>query len=667
MPDVRRQSSSNLELLTIYEISKILGSSLDLKQTLREVLRLLSYQLQMHRGRIFLVGDDNMLRLMAANGLPDDALDGEGISEGEGVVGRIYKTGVPAVIPNLADEPLFLNRFGGRGDLDEQVASLVGAPIKAGGSTIGVITVDRISDDGPSGNFGADVRFMTMVANLVGQTVRLHRSVAEERRFLMRETFRIQKELRPPPAAAVADIVSSSPNMTEVLAQVHRVAAFKSTVLVRGESGTGKELIARAIHNLSPRKDGPFIRVNCAALPESLLESELFGHEKGAFTGAQKDHKGRFELASGGTLFLDEIGDISSSFQAKLLRVLQEQEFERVGGSKTIKTDVRLICATNLNLEEAVGHGKFRADLYFRINVVTIFLPPLRERRSDIAPLARHFVAKFNKDNGMQLAIDKEALTVLDRCSWPGNVRELENCIERAATQAQDGAIRAADLSCSMNLCSSSVLFQYQGAGGGAAVGGLGVFNNPSAPPPAAHAPHAPAARQPLRPAAPVPAPAPMPAPMPVAAAGGESAWPGCASNCAAAPVAGCSGGTRVPLNAVNALPEPVVASAPPPPAANGAVNGMNGGGYGGGGGYANGAPPSSAAGLGGAGLGGAGPLDPDDGEFDEPESGPLRDRLIWAMERTGWVQAKAARLLGMTTRQVSYALRKYNIEIKRF
>ena len=657
MPDVRRQTSSNLELLTIYEISKILGSSLDLKQTLREVLRLLSYQLQMHRGRIFLSGDDNMLRLMAANGLSDDALDGEGISEGEGVVGRIYKTGVPAVIPNLADEPLFLNRFGGRGDLQEQVASLVGAPIKAGGATIGVITVDRISDDGPSGNFGADVRFMTMVANLVGQTVRLHRSVAEERRFLMRETFRIQKELRPPPAAAVADIVSSSPNMTEVLAQVHRVAAFKSTVLVRGESGTGKELIARAIHNLSPRKDGPFIRVNCAALPESLLESELFGHEKGAFTGAQKDHKGRFELASGGTLFLDEIGDISSSFQAKLLRVLQEQEFERVGGSKTIKTDVRLICATNLNLEEAVGHGKFRADLYFRINVVTIFLPPLRERRSDIAPLARHFVAKFNKDNGMSLAIDKEALTVLDRCSWPGNVRELENCIERAATQAQDGAIRAADLSCSMNLCNSSVLFQYQGAGGGAAVGGLGVFNNPSAPPPAVHAP-APAARPPLRPAVPAPVPAPMPA-----AAVAENGWPGCASNCAAAPVAGCSGGTRVPLSAVNGVAEAVAAPAPPPPAVNGAVNGVNGGGYvGAAGGYANGAPPSSAAGLGGSGA-----LDPDDGEFDEPESGPLRDRLIWAMERTGWVQAKAARLLGMTTRQVSYALRKYNIEIKRF
>lgn len=657
MPDVRRKSSSNLELLTIYEISKILGSSLDLKQTLREVIRLLSYQLQMHRGRIYLLGDDNLLRLMAANGLPEEAFDGAAIGEGEGVVGRIFKTGVPAVIPNLADEPLFLNRFGGRGDLQEQVASLVGVPIKAGGAAIGVMTVDRISDDGPSGNFGADVRFLTMVANLVGQTVRLHRSVAEERRFLMRETFRIQKELKAP-LAPVTDIVSSSPNMGEVLAQVHRVAAFKSTVLVRGESGTGKELIARAIHNLSPRKDAPFIRVNCAALPESLLESELFGHEKGAFTGAQKDHKGRFELASGGTLFLDEIGDISSSFQAKLLRVLQEQEFERVGGSKTIKTDVRLICATNLNLEEAVGHGKFRADLYFRINVVTIFLPPLRERRSDIAPLAKHFVAKFNKDNGMNLAIDKDALSVLDRCSWPGNVRELENCIERAATQSQGGAIRAADLSCSMNLCNSSVLFQYQGTGGGA-VGGLGVFN-PLAPPPVAGRAPAPPSSAPAHPAAPMHpapmrpvAPPPVQAQMPVipAAAADGAAWPTCASNCAAAPIAGCGGGRApTPAEAVAALPEPIP---------HGTSNG-----YPAAGGYV--APPPPHAALPQA-PHAAPPLDPDDGDFDEPESGPLRDRLIWAMERTGWVQAKAARLLGMTTRQVSYALRKYNVEIKRF
>nr|WP_168220344.1 GAF domain-containing protein [Azospirillum thermophilum] len=252
-----RSSTSNLELLTIYEVSKILGSSLDLHQTLREVLRALAYQLQMHRGRIYLLGEDNVLRLVAANGLSTEAVaQTMVVNEGEGITGRILKTGMPVVVPNLAEEPLFLNRSGGRDDLDEQVASLVGVPIKAAGAVVGVLTIDRISDDGPSGHFGSDVRFLTMVANLIGQTVRLHRTVAEERRFMMRETFRVQKELRPI-TAPINDVVCSSPNMVEVLAQVHRVAPFKSTVLIRGESGTGKELIARAIHNLSPRKDAP--------------------------------------------------------------------------------------------------------------------------------------------------------------------------------------------------------------------------------------------------------------------------------------------------------------------------------------------------------------------------------------------------------------------------
>jgi len=632
-------SSSSLELLTIYEVSKILGSSLDLEQTLREVLRALSYQLQMHRGRVYLQGEDGALRLVAAQGLPKDSPAQEiDYNQGEGISGRILKTGMPAVVPNLAEEPLFNNRSGGRDDLDEQVASLVGVPIKAAGTVIGVLTIDRISDDGPSGHFGSDVRFLTMVANLIGQTVRLHRTVAEERRFMMRETFRVQKELRPV-VAPVNDVVCTSPNMVDVLAQVHRVAPFKSTVLIRGESGTGKELIARAIHNLSPRKDAPFIRVNCAALPESLLESELFGHEKGSFTGAQKDHKGRFELASGGTLFLDEIGDISSNFQAKLLRVLQEQEFERVGGSKTIKTDVRLICATNLNLEEAVGHGKFRADLYFRINVVTIHLPPLRERRGDIAMLAKHFVGKFGRDNGLNLDIAPDALEVLNRCTWPGNVRELENCIERAATQCRNGTIRVPDLSCSMNLCNSSVLFQYRTMG--AAVGGLapsmsGTPTNPSVAPPAPGRPQTPALPQ----GVPQGMPPAMPAPANGAAHGtpngtsGGAQWPACASGCGAGPMPVCGASKPLPPSAIVPLPTPQpAASTPAVPSAP--------------------APQPASAGP--------------DLPLDEPESGPLRDRLIWAMERTGWVQAKAARLLGMTTRQVSYALRKYNIEIKRF
>ena len=232
-------------------------------------------------------------------------------------------------------------------------------------------------------------------------------------------------------------------------------------MLLRGESGTGKEVIARSIHYLSPRKAAPFIKVNCAALSETLLESELFGHEKGSFTGATQERKGRFEMAQGGTLFLDELGEISPAFQTKLLRVLQEREFERVGGNKSIKVDVRLIAATNRNMEEDVAKGTFRADLYYRVNVVSIFLPPLRERREDIPLLIEHFLDKFSQENARRLAISPEAMEVMLKCNWPGNVRELENCVERTATMARSNVIQDVDLPCQKNKCFSQVLQHY--------------------------------------------------------------------------------------------------------------------------------------------------------------------------------------------------------------
>jgi Nif-specific regulatory protein len=246
--------------------------------------------------------------------------------------------------------------------------------------------------------------------------------------------------------------------MQDVFAEVHQAGPSRSTVLLRGESGTGKEVIARALHTLSPRKEGPFIKVNCAALSESLLESELFGHEKGSFTGAVGERKGRFEMADKGTLFLDEIGDISPAFQAKLLRVLQEREFERVGGNRSIKVDVRLVCATNRNLEKMVAAGEFRADLYYRINVVSLFLPPLRERRDDIPPLIAYFIERYNKDNGRDLRVTPEALNVLVNCYWPGNVRELENCIERTATMARGESISELHFPCQTNRCLTQTL-----------------------------------------------------------------------------------------------------------------------------------------------------------------------------------------------------------------
>jgi Nif-specific regulatory protein len=629
MAGATRQNQSSVELFAIYEVSKILSSSLDLQQTLREVLRLLSYHLQMQRGRICLLTDDSTLKLIAALGMSQEEMERGQYRAGEGIVGRIVKTGMPAVVPNLADEPLFLNRTGGRADIAEVVISLVGVPIKAAGECIGVLTIDRISDDGYAGNFDSDVRLLTMVSNLIGQTVRLHRTVAEERRFMMREKFRLQKEVSKVDYQ-VDNVVCSSKRMQEVLAQVHRVAPFRSTVLIRGESGTGKELIARAIHMLSSRKEQPFIRINCAALPESLLESELFGHERGAFTGASRDHKGRFELASGGTLFLDEIGDISPSFQAKLLRVLQEQEFERVGGTRTIKTDVRIITATNVNLEEAVAQGKFRADLYYRINVVTIFLPPLRERSDDIPLLAGHFVQKFNRENGLNVALHDDALDILKKCPWPGNVRELENCIERAATLCRDGVIWDLDLSCQMNLCYSSTLWHHRTV---TPTAGAYVPGQPGGGPPGQGMPSLPQAA-------------------PARAGCSTGGVPGCSASsggsCAAAPVGGLP--AAIPFVAQPAQPShqpaPGRALPPPSPAPEGLIS-------------ADALNDAAVGELLGMRIGNGGP--------DEPEFTTPRDRLLWAMERTGWVQAKAGRLLGLTTRQVSYALRKYNIEIKRF
>lgn len=236
-------------------------------------------------------------------------------------------------------------------------------------------------------------------------------------------------------------LIGCSPSMKEVYRELVRVSQSKATVLLRGESGTGKELIAKLIHENSPRAHKPFIKVNCAALTETLLESELFGHEKGAFTGAIQMRKGRFELADGGTIFLDEIGDLPVPVQVKLLRVLQEMEFERVGGVDTLSVDVRTIAATHRELENAILEGTFRQDLYYRLNVVPIRLPPLRERREDIPLLVHHFLEKFNKENNKKVTLSNDIIQLFIQYDWPGNVRELENCMERLVVLAEDESV----------------------------------------------------------------------------------------------------------------------------------------------------------------------------------------------------------------------------------
>jgi Nif-specific regulatory protein len=233
-------------------------------------------------------------------------------------------------------------------------------------------------------------------------------------------------------------LIGSTPEIRAIYQELIQVSQSRATVLLRGESGTGKELVARLVHENSPRAKGPFIKVNCAALSETLLESELFGHERGAFTGAIKTKKGRFELANGGTIFLDEIGDLPLPVQVKLLQVLQDTAFERVGGVETLTVDVRTVAATHRNLEKAIGNGTFREDLYYRLNVIPIFLPPLRERREDIPLLVTHFLSKFNKENNKNVNLSDEILALFIKYNWPGNVRELENAIERLTVLAKE-------------------------------------------------------------------------------------------------------------------------------------------------------------------------------------------------------------------------------------
>jgi Nif-specific regulatory protein len=494
------------ELLAIYEISKILSSPFDLRKGLRESLSVLSSFLYMRHGVVVLKNDDGGLRAVAAPELHHKECD-DLLRSRFAFIQQVMKGGAPAVLP-----------------MGNTV--LLAVPIQNDHKTLGMLGIERYEEETAQSRYASDIQVLKMVANLMGSAIQAAAIIEAERAEHAREKEMLKAELSR--KYSIDNVIGQSKAMQEVFAQVHLAAKSKSTVLLRGESGTGKEAIAKAIHFLSPRKKGPFIKLNCAALPDSLLESELFGHEKGAFTGAAHERKGRFELAHGGTLFLDEIGDTSPAFQTKLLRVLQEHEFERLGGTKTIKTDFRLVAATNRNLEEAVAKGEFRADLYYRINVVSIFLPPLRERREDIPLLVEHFLDQYNKENQRELKVAPETLQMMLHCYWPGNVRELENCVERTATMTTGEVIKASHLLCSKRQCFSAELWQQQT--------------------------HLVEDNQPVKPTA---------------------------------------------------------------PAAD-----------------------------------------------EMPSEG--REKLLWALENAGWVQAKAARILGLTPRQIAYAIKKHGIAIKK-
>ena len=444
----------NRILSALLEVSKVLSSSFDLEKNLSRTMRVIGEFLEMERGSVFLFDPSSkQLKIVAAHGLTKEQIDRGKYKIGEGIVGRVIEKGSPMVIPNVGAEPLFLNKTGSR--LEKTGISFLCVPIAFKGESIGVLSADRIFRD-KAIKIDEDIRVLEIIASIIAQYVILWRHFKDSEQEM--ENLKLQLKGR----YSLPNIIGTSDTMQEVFESVHRVADSKATVILYGESGTGKELIAKSIHYMSPRAKEPFVKFKCASIPEGLLESELFGHEKGSFTGAITARKGRFELAHKGTILLDEVGDLPINLQPKILRVLQEREFERVGGEKTIKVDVRLIAATSRNLEELVSKGKFREDLFYRLNVVPISMPSLRERKEDIPLLVEFFLGRFNEENKKSVTLSPDALRTLVDYSWPGNVRELENTMERLVVMSASDSIRPSDLPINLKLPPPEDVFQKE-------------------------------------------------------------------------------------------------------------------------------------------------------------------------------------------------------------
>lgn len=438
------------EVKLLSNISKAFAESLDLQDTLKSILKSLDMYLKLRRGTITLLDPDTeTINIKIAHGLSEISQKLGSYKIGEGITGMVVQNGREIVVPDISTDPRFLHKTGSRKQAKDKRIAFFCVPIKLEGKTIGALSVDKQA--GSKDDFQNNVRLLNIIATMVAQAVKLNKLVESDRKQLRDENVRLRQELKA--RFNIQNMVGSSNAMQEIYRLIEQVADSNATVLIRGESGTGKDLVAHAIHYNSPRADKSFVKVNCTALPETLLESELFGHEKGAFTGATDKKLGRFEKAHGGTIFLDEIGDFPLSLQVKLLRVIQFKEFERVGGLETIKTNVRIIIATNKNLEEQIEKGFFREDLYYRINVFPIYLPPLRERKDDIMLLADCFLEKLAAENNKEISrISTPAIEMLTRYHWPGNVRELENCIERAVLLCDGDVIRSEHLPPSLQM-----------------------------------------------------------------------------------------------------------------------------------------------------------------------------------------------------------------------
>jgi len=440
--------AKEVELLS--DISKALAESLDLEETLMSILKSFDTHLKLRRGTITLLDPDTeTINVRLAHGLSKKSQSMASYKVGEGITGLVVQNGKEIVVPDISKDPRFLHKTKSRKQEKGKQIAFFCVPIKLEGKTIGAMSVDKKAD--PKNNFDANVRLLNVIATMVAQAVKLNKLVKSDRMQLSEENVRLRRELKN--HFNIHNMVGTSNAMKGVYRLIEQVSNSNATVLLRGESGTGKDLVAHAIHYNSLRADKPFVKVNCTALPDTLLESELFGHEKGAFTGASERKLGRFERAHGGTLFLDEIGDFSLNLQVKLLRVIQFKEFERVGGLETIKTNVRIVVATHKNLEEQIKEGLFREDLYYRINVFPIYMPPLRDRKDDIMLLADYFLEKTAAENKKDITrISTPAIEMLTRYHWPGNIRELENCIERAVLLCNEDVIRSEHLPPSLQM-----------------------------------------------------------------------------------------------------------------------------------------------------------------------------------------------------------------------
>jgi len=435
-------------LSPLSHMSKVVIESENLAETLSILLKIMKDDMGVIRGMVSLFNrKTGKIFIHDSIGLSSEEETRGVYSLGEGITGKVVETGEAIVVPRISKEPNFLNKTKSHANPHESEHAFVCIPILRGKKVLGAISVERRCDNPDL--LIHDVELLGIIATMIAQAVELYLLENEERHFLKLENERLRSALKE--KFRPSNIIGNSKPMLDVYSMIEKIAQTKTTVLLLGESGVSKELVANAIHYNSTEESGPFVKFNCAALPENLIESELFGHEKGAFTGADSMRKGRFEEADGGSVFLDEVGELSLPMQAKLLRVLQEKTFEHVGGNRPIKVDIRIIAATNRDLTQMVKDGSFREDLYYRLSVFPIMIPPLRERNSDIIILAEHFVSRFVKEQNKKVKrISAPVQDMLLSYSWPGNVRELENVIERAVILSDDNVIHVYNLPLSL-------------------------------------------------------------------------------------------------------------------------------------------------------------------------------------------------------------------------